>query len=221
MKDSTKLILVGGISFLLGGAAGGAGVYFYTKRYFAEKCEAEKQELGEYYISKYAPEKEEKDESISEEKGDDKEPAKEAGIQGKYEAISDIYKSKADESDRTNTSYSGYYDGNTSSDNSGKKKGGKKKKKVDLEIVDQEVWDENPGNFDTKFLVYYDADGVLIDEESEKIFEDGYDDKDLPKVIESGEPDEFGILIIQSNFTNTLYHVTVERMAFSEIGPDD
>ena len=221
MKDSTKLILVGGISFLLGGAAGGAGVYFYTKRYFAEKFEAEKQELGEYYISKYAPEKEEKDESIGEEKGDGKEPSKEAGIQGKYEAISDIYKSKTDESDRTNTSYSGYYDGNTGSDNSGKKKGGKKKKKVDLEIVDQEVWDENPGNFDTKFLVYYDVDRVLIDEESDKIFEDGYDDKDLPKVIESGEPDENSILIIQSNFTNILYHVTVERMAFSEIGPDD
>lgn len=222
MKNSTKLILVGGISFLLGGAAGGAGAFFYCKRYFAEKCEAEKQELGEYYISKYAPEKGERiDESISEEKGDDKESAKEAGVQGTYEAISDIYKSKADESDRTNTSYSGYYDGNAGNDNPVKKKGGRKKKKADLEIVDQEVWDENPGNFDTKFLVYYDADGVLIDEESEKIFEDGCDDKDLPKIIESGEPDEFGILIIQSNATNILYHVTVERMAFSEIGSDD
>ena len=221
MKDTTKLILVGGISFLLGGAAGGAGVFFYCKKYFTEKCEAEKQELGEYYISKYAPEKGEKiDESISEEKGDDEESAKEAGVQGTYEAISDIYKSKGDESDRTNTSYSGYYDGNTGSDNSGKKKG-KKKKKADLEVVNFEVWDENPGNFDTKFLVYYDADGVLIDEESERIFEDGYDDKDLPKTIESGQPDAQGILIVQSNFTNTLYHVTVEQMAYSEIGPDD
>lgn len=221
MKDSTKLILVGGVSFLLGAGLSGAGVYFYTKRYFEEKTQEEIQSMGEYYISKYGEEKEDEDDKPGDkEKSDSKEQA-EAKVQSDYEDISDIYKSKSDESDRINTSYSGYYD-SSSGRGSTKRKNSKKKKKEDIEIVESEVWDENPGNFDTMFLVYYDADGTLVDEETEQIFDGGLDDKDdIIKAIESGDPDGNGVLIVQSNFTKILYHITVEQMAYTEAMLDD
>lgn len=216
MKDSTKLILVGGVCLLLGAAGGGTGVYFYCKKYFQEKADEEIQNMGEYYISKYGVEKgDEGNESVDkEESNEEKRSVEEAAAQVTYENISEIYRTK--ESGGAPTSYNNYFDEpNSNSGSKGKKKG--KKKKLDIEVVSPEVWDENPGDFDTAFLVYYDVDGILIDEESEQIFDGSFDDdKEMRRVIESGEPDENGILIVQSNFTKTLYHVTVERSAYSE-----
>jgi len=216
MKDSTKISLVGGICLLLGAAGGGAGVYFYCKKYFQEKADEEIQAMGEYYISKYGVEKwDENNENVNKEESNDKEQSvEEATAQVTYENISKIYRTK--ESGGVPTSYNNYFDeSDSASGNKGKKKG--KKKKLDIEVVDHEVWNENPGNFDTAFLIYYDVDGILVDEESEKIFDGSFDDEEeMKKVIESGDPDENGILIVQSNFTKTLYHVTVERMAYSE-----
>ena len=215
MDTKGKIILTGAISFLLGLGAGGAGMYFYSKRYFRTKCDEELQQMGEYYILKYNPEKEEKDESSNEKKGDDEVGTEEESkVQDKYEAISDIYKSKQNESDKAPTSYSKCFNGdNSDSSNTGKKKGGRKKK-VDIEIVDQEIWDENPGGLDSRFLVYYDADSVLIDEESEKPFEEN---NDIVKMIDLHSDDTVDdVLILQDNTGKCLYHVTVERMAYSE-----
>ena len=220
MKDSTKFILVGGLCLLVGAAGGGTGVYFYCKKFFQDKADEEIQNMGEYYISKYGKGDNKDEQQAEEESNEEERTIKEAKEQVTYENISDIYRSN--EPSGTPTSYSDYFDGDKSG-NSGKsnKKSGRKKK-VNIEVVDPEVWDENPSSLDTRFLVYYDVDGILIDEETEQIFDGSFDDdKEMRQAIESGSPDSNGILIVQSNFTNTLYHVTVERMAYSEVMVDD
>lgn len=214
MDNKGKIILVGFISFVVGAAAGGTGMYFYSKKYFQDKADAEIQEMCNYYISKYEEgggKDEEKDQIESTE-----ETEKEAKVQAKYEAISDIYKSSENESERVNTSYSKCYDGSSSGsdDSAPKKKKTSRKKKVDIEIVNQEVWDENPGSFDSKFLVYYDPDNVLIDEESEKPFEEN---NDIVNIVNLHSDDAVGgVLILQDNVNKFLYHVTVEQMSYME-----
>lgn len=211
MDNKGKVVLVGFISFVVGAAAGGAGMYFYSKKYFQDKADAEIQEMCNYYISKYE-EGDSKDEKVCVEE----ETAEEAKVQAKYEAISDIYKSSENESERVNTSYSKCYDGSSSGsdDSAPKKKKTSRKKKVDIEIVDQEVWDENPGSFDSKFLVYYDPDNVLIDEESEKPFEENNDIVNIVNIHSDDAVD--GVLILQDNVNKFLYHVTVEQMSYTE-----
>lgn len=211
MDNKGKVILVGFISFVVGAAAGGTGMYFYSKKYFQDKADAEIQEMCNYYISKYE-EGGSKDEKVCVEE----ETAEEAKVQAKYEAISDIYKSSENESERVNTSYSKCYDGSSSGsdDSAPKKKKTSRKKKVDIEIVDQEVWDENPGSFDSKFLVYYDPDNVLIDEESEKPFEENNDIVNIVNIHSDDAVD--GVLILQDNVNKFLYHVTVEQMSYTE-----
>ena len=214
MDTRGKVTLAAGVGFILGAVAGGAGMYFFTKQYFQEKAEAEIQEMGEYYISKYGG-GDTVDKYYSEESNDEVE-AEEAKAQADYEAISDIYKSKDNEPEKVNTSYGKYYDGEQSdnSDAAPKKKKTTRKKKVDIEVVDQEVWDENPGNFDSRFLVYYDADSVLLDEESDKPFEEN---NEITKIVDIHSDDAVdGVLILQDNSNNCLYHVTVEQMAYSE-----
>lgn len=212
MDNKGKITLVGFISFIVGAAAGGAGMYYYSKKYFQAKADAEIQEMCDYYISKYEGDNKEYEKSQS---AEEEETGKDAGAetQDKYEALSDIYKSNGDESDRVNTSYSKCY--NSSDSNSGSFANKKKrKKKVDIEIVDPEVWDENPGNFDSKFLVYYDPDDSLIDEESEKPFEEN---NDITNIVRTHSDEAIdGVLILQDNVNKLLYHVTVEQMSYME-----
>lgn len=212
MDNKGKITLVGLIGFVVGAAAGGTGMYFYSKRYFQAKADAEIQEMCDYYISKYeegGSKDEEKKEIINEE------TEEESKVQDKYEAISDIYKSSGDESDRVNTSYGKYYDSNSnSSDDAAPKKKRTRKKKVDIEVVDFDVWDENPGDFDSKFLVYYDPDNYLMDEESEKPFEE---DNAVTQIVNLHSDDAVdGVLILQDNVNKLLYHVTVEQMSYME-----
>lgn len=217
--EGNRAAIIGGIaSFALGAIVGGAGMYVYSKRYFEQKHDMEIKEMALYYANKY-----EKDgdvnERINKEESIEEKPAREAEVQTEYESISDIYKGK-DKQDPPTAYTSFFSDNGSDSSTSGKVKKGRKKKKVDIEIVDQEVWDENPGAFESSFLVYYEADGTLINEETEKIFDDEFDKDEIVKILESENIDG-DTIILQSNITKTLYHVTVEQMAYSEVIVDE
>ena len=223
MNENGRCWLMAGIGLLVGAAAGGTGMYFYSKRYFQAKMDAELQSMGEFYIKKYEGGVKEKNNEGSDKKESNEEQQTEEDIEKRTSVFEGQKIVGEEESNRT--AYADCFDDSTSDklpSSSSKTRSKKKKKKVDIEIVDQSVWDDNPGGLDSKFLVYYDADGVLIDEESEKIFEDGMDDAALVKLIDihSDEADD-GVLILQSNFTQTLYHVTVEQASYAEIGSDD
>lgn len=224
MDNKTKNFLIGGISFLIGAAAGGAGVYFYSKRYFKEQADAEIKEMADYYNNKYADDilagKEDSNDSKIEEESNEKERAdKEAYI----EKTSLYNKEGADEFDKTNYTdcFGDPNTGDSSVSTPAKKKGGRKKKKQEIEIVDQEVWDENPASLDTMFLLYYDADGVLTNEDTEQIVED----VELAKFIEDHENEAIDdTFILQDNRDSKnllLCHVTIAQQAFSEVGLDD
>lgn len=220
-SDVRKGALIGlGIGFVLGEVAGGVGMYLYSKRYFNSIKGMEMREMTEYYENKYGKcinAEDKTNDSEDKKESDEKEQTKEAKIQSDYEAISDIYRSKGEQKELT--SYTNCYDSSKSSaDIPVKKKGGRKKKKVDIEVVDQEVWDENPSGLDSVFLVYYEADGALINEDTEKVYENDMDS--IIKVIESNETTD-GILILQDNVMGILYHITVEQSAYSESGLDD
>lgn len=221
MNERGKCWLIAGVSLLLGAAAGGTGMYFYSKRYFQAKLDEELQSMGEFYINKYEKVKEKDDGQTNKEESNEEQQTEE-DIEKRTSVFEGQKLANGDELDKT--SYAACFnDSNSDKLPSPKKtRTQKKKKKVDIEIVDQSVWDENPASLDSKFLVYYDVDGVLIDEETEKIFEDGMDDAALIKLVDihSDEADD-GVLILQSNFTKTLYHVTVEQASFEEIGSDD
>ena len=221
MDTKGKIILTGCLAFLSGLAAGGAGMYFYGKRYFQTKMDEELQSMGEFYIKKYEGGVKEKDNDKRDKEESNEEQQTEEDLEKKASVFEGQKIVEGDELSRT--SYGACFDDSAKPDDiPSKKKRTSKKKKVDIEIVDQTVWDDNPGGFDSKFLVYYDVDGVLIDEESEKVFEDGMDDAALIKLIDihSDEADD-GVLILQSNFTQTLYHVTIEQASYAEIGLDD
>ena len=55
-----KNIITALVAFLIGGAAGGSGVYFYSKKYFKEQADADIQEMADYYQHKYGELKEDK-----------------------------------------------------------------------------------------------------------------------------------------------------------------
>ena len=214
-----KPLILGMLCFAAGLATGGAGMYFYSKRYFEEKSASEKQELAIYYANKYERpmiKEESKDEEGIKDESNEEEQTSE--VQTEYEKISDIYKTK--ESGNIPTADSNYFDGNSSGSSSKKKKGGKKKK-LNMEVVDQEVWDENPGGFDSAFLIYYDVDGVIVDEESEKIFDNEFDKDDISNILEEFDSDISDTVIVQSNMTKTLYHVTIDKRAYNEALIDD
>lgn len=220
MEGNRKILIASSCGLLIGMAAGGAGAYVYSKRYFKAKYDADVQEMAEYYMNRckncdgmlkiLGGE----DDSSNKEESVDKESAIEAKMQTEYEAISDIYSNK--EEQKAPTAYNEYFDAANSSSTSTKKKGGKKKKKVDIEAVDESVWDENPGGLETAFLVYYEADGTLINEETEEKLEL----EDICKAIDSNTATD-GVMVLQDNVNKILYHVTVEQMAYSEVGLDD
>ena len=217
MDSKTKAILIFLGSFITGAAAGGVGAYMYTKKYYQRKSDEEIQNMTEYYINKYNPEKgESANDKIDEIESDDKIRTEEV-IEG-----TSIYDYSGNEEGPV-TSYGKCFDNNSSAvDNIPssikKKKSTKRKKKLDIEQVDDDVWNDNPGGFDTKFLVYYDADSVLIDEESEKVV----DDSDYIKTaIDESTDDGTDTIILQDNTNSTLYHVTIERMAYNEVMVDD
>lgn len=215
MDGTTKALIFGVGGFVAGLVTGGVGMYAYSKRYFEEKANADMQEMAVYYNKKYGLKEDEKDEGNSKKESDEK--VKEAGIQAEYEGISDIY--SAPKSSEPPVAYTNFFgDNNSDSDKPiGKKKGGRKKKVAGPVRVEDEVWDNPPKGFDTRFLVYYEADDTLMDEESEKVIEDtaelvGND------ILADNEDD---IVIIRNDNTNTIYHVTVEKMAYSEAMVDD
>lgn len=215
--EGRQKILIGVVAgFITGAAAGGTGMFFYAKRYFSAQADERVKEMAAYYNDKLAAKKEDiSNDGTSEEEGSKEEQTeKDAEVQSKYEAISDIYKSK--EEQKEPTAYSNYFNDSKSDTLPINKKSGKKKKKVDIEVVDDNVWDENPANLDTRFLIYYDADGVLVNEESEVVIDDR---PDIVTAVENNEAVD-GILIIQDNTNKVLYHVTVEAMAYSEAGLD-
>lgn len=220
MDNATRNLLIAGVSFIAGAAAGGAGVYVYAKRYFKEQADAEIKDMADYYNNKYAEDILKKKEECTNEEGIKEESnAKE---QAEYEEKAGLY-SKPSEDEPSRTDYSDCYGDGKSGDNSSvdipkKKKGGKKKKKSALEVVDESVWDENPGGLDTKFLIFYDADATLVDEDTEKVVEE----VELAGFIENNEDSAIDdTLILQDNNANVLYHVTIMQASFSEVGLDD
>ena len=219
MDDTSKRVLLFGIGLLVGAAAGGAGIYLYCKKYFKDVADAEIKEMADYYNNKYADDilkegnghviNEIKEESNEQERAEQEEYVEKTSLYNKGEETNEL--------DKVNyTNCFGDTDaGNSSSGSSPKKKGGRKKKKQEIELVGQETWDENPGGLDSKFLVFYDADSVLVDEESEQIIENDL----IVKAIEANDDNIDDTLIFQT--ADSLYHVTIERMAYSEVMVDD
>lgn len=219
MNDANKRILVAVSSFILGLGSGGAIAYVVTKEFYKKKCEEDIQNQTEYYMRKYEDIVDKEgysNDSSLEEKGKDEKPA---SIQETKEGISDIYRSHTpDELDKT--SYGSYFRSN-SSDSSNDivdKKPAKKKvtRKSGPKMVTEEIWNANPDNYEKKFFIYYDADGVMVDDETEQIVENG---EELIGIANLNEADQFDDTIFVSNSkTKTIYQVTVEQMAFSEVG---
>ena len=219
MNESGKITLAAGIGLLIGAAAGGAGVYFYSKRYFQEKADNDIKEMADYYSNKYADdilkkkEDRENDKQVEEESNEKE--------QTEYKEKASIYETReAEETDKVN--YSGCFGDSNTGDipvsAPVKKKGGRKKKTTDIEVVDDDTWNENPAGFDTKFMEFYDADSVLVDEDTELPVDDDILEKFVNDNSSKAVDDS---LIIQDNRNKVLIHVTVEQMAYSEVGADD
>ena len=220
MDKSTKTILFALGGFILGAAAGGTGMYFYSKRYFQAKSDEEIQNMTEYYISKYESNEEDKkdDEGIKEESNEEEQTSEKT-----YSEKPNLFNNRVD-SGAEPRSYTNYYTSDDSSSdipagNRSNKK--KKKQQIDIEVVDNSVWDDNPG-LATEFLTYFDADDVLVNEETEAVLDDNSGYGHIHKMIANHSddcPDD--ILIIQDNTSGILYHVTVERMSYQEQIVDD
>lgn len=218
MNESGKITLAAGIGLLIGAAAGGTGVYFYSKRYFQEKADNDIKEMADYYSNKYADDilkkKEDREnDKQAEEESNEKE-------QTEYKEKASIYETReAEETDKVN--YSGCFGDSNAGDipvsTPAKKKGGRKKK-IDIEVVDDDTWNENPAGFDTKFMEFYDVDSVLVDEDTELAVDDDILEKFVNDNSSKAVDDS---LIIQDNRNKVLIHVTVEQMAYSEVGADD
>ena len=221
MDNSTKTILMAAGSFILGAGLSGCATYIVASRYFKKKCDDEIQAQTEYYMRKYDPKLKEdiSDDSSNKEESNEEE---QAGVQSKKEDISNLYRSSAPE-EMDKTAYGSYFSGdssNTSNDISDKKSTKKKvNRKGSLKMVTSEEWNANPNNYEKKFLVYYDADEVMIDEESEQAIDHG---EELVGKDNLDQADQFDDVIFVSNSkTKTIYQVTVEQAAFSEVGYND
>ena len=223
MDDTTKKILIGGISFVAGAAAGGAGMFFYAKRYFKAKSDAEIKDMADFYSNKYADDIIKEKEDRKNDREAKKESNEEEQTRKNYIEKTSLYSGEKEE--KSPVAYGDCFrdpnTGDSSSSDIPKKKKGGKKKKIDIEVVDDSVWDENPGGLDSKFLIFYDADRVLVDEETEKCLEEDIW-SGVIKVIEDNDGKIVNdTLILQDNKNNCLYHVTVEQAAYSEVGLDD
>lgn len=212
MDNSTKILITGIGSFILGTGIGGAAAFFVSKSYFKKKCDDEIQNLTAYYVDKY-DNKEDIYDDEGKEESDDEKPAE---VQTRKEDISNLYRSSAPE-EMAKTSYSSMF--NSADDDRDIPKSKKKSRKTDPKLVDSQIWDANPENFEKKFLVYYDADSVTIDEETEKQIENG---EALIGIDNLDQADKYDDVIFVSNSkAKTIYQVTVERAAYSEVGFND
>lgn len=212
--DNTKLTVASICAFILGAGVSGAATFIVAKSYFKKKCDEEIQNQTEYYMHKYDILKEDTDDVSIEEEGNDEERT---SVQIKKEDISNLYRSSTpDEIDKV---HYGSYFGSEPTDRDDIPSDKPKKKitrKAGPKLVDESIWDANPDNYEKKFFVYYDADGVMIDDETEKIVENG---EELIGVANLDRADQFDDTIYVSNSkTKTIYQVTVEQMAFSEVG---
>lgn len=218
MDNNSKVLAASVFAFILGAGTSGIATFFITKGYFKKRCDEEIQNQTEYYMRKYDILKENTDDSNVEEKGNDEESAK---VQIKKEDISNLYKSSAPE-EMDKTHYGSYFDGNNvdRNDISGNKPAKKSTgKKSGPKLVNIDIWNNNPDNYDKKFFTYYDADSVMIDEETEKVVDNG---EALIGIENLEQADQFDDVIFVSNSkTKTVYQVTVEQMAFSEVGFND
>lgn len=223
MDEVTRRLIIGGIGFLAGAAVGGTGAFLYSKKYFQEKADAEIKDMADYYNNKYADDILAKKEDNANDREIKEESNVEKQTKEEYVEKTSLYDKSENVSDKTNYTdcFGDPNTGDSTSSAPAKKKGGRKKKKQEIEIVDQEVWDENPASLDTMFLLYYDADGVLTNEDTEQIVED----VELAKFIEDHENEAIDdTFILQDNRDAKnllLYHVTIAQQAFSEVGLDD
>ena len=217
MDNSSKMILTGIGSFILGSGIAGTGSFLVLKRYFKNKCDEDMKNLTEYYISKYENFKEGKDDGSSEKESNEEEHESKAQLS--KEDISNLYRS-SEPKEMDKTAYGKYFSSDSTSDNSSTKPAKKKVvRKNGPKMVDSTEWDANPNNYEKKFLVYYEADDTMIDEETEKILDNG---EELVGPDNLSQADQFDDVIFVSNAkTKTIYQVTVEQAAFSEIGIND
>lgn len=211
MDNGIKITISGVGGLLLGLTGGCIATYLYTKRYFQEQNDASIKEMAEYYNKKYGLGDTKNEEKCKDES--DETVKAEEEIQAEFEKISDIYKSH--ESDKEeHTAYNDFFVDNKPSNSSTAKKSTKKKKKVTpgVEIVDESIWDENPEKLETKFLIYYDADSILVDEETDILLSDRKDIIDLLDNVSDGTE----TVIVRDYINKLLYHVTIEQMSFEE-----
>lgn len=216
MDNSKKTAVTCIISFILGAAAGGTGSFFVCKRYYKAKNDEELKNQTEYYMNKYDILKEDKDDGSGKKEGAEKEPSKEEMQFIKASDVSDVYKSKSPE-EMDKVAYGQYFNNDdTGNDISVKKTKKKVTRKNGPKLVTKDIWEANPDNYEKKFLIYYDADDVMIDEESEQVIEDG---KELVGADNLDTADQFDNEIFVSNAkTKCIYQVTVEQMSFLETG---
>ena len=212
MNNTTKGILLFASGLIFGAAGGGCGVYFYCKKRYEKELSDYAAEQADYYHKKYndIPVKEVQvsDESPLKEKGNDKVKTEEE--KSSYEEVSGIYKPK--ESDRVVTDYKSISDDDGNNDIRPNKKKGKKKKPY---VISHEIWDENEMNYDKQFIKYYEADNVLIDEETDSPVDimNQLGESNFNDIEDYEEP----IFIANDQF-HEMYMVTVEPSAWAEEG---
>lgn len=207
------LIFVGGL--VIGGAGGGYAAFAITKRYFEKENRDAANELAEYYHKKYndIPEKEDRnDTSEHKEKSNEKVGRSIKEEKDIYEETSGIYR-PSEEERKVVTNYSSISNRNGSPADprpESKIKKGRKKKPY---VIDEATWDANEANYDKRFISYYEADNVLIDDESDtqidiwnELGEHNFND------IEDYETP----IIIANDQFKTMYMVEVVPGAWSE-----
>lgn len=198
---------------ILGAAGAGYAVYRVSKSHFEKENRAAVDELAAYYHNKYEkPKKAEKkeetlDDSSSKEKDIQKVGAEE---EKSYEEVSGIY--RPTESSKVVTDYRSI-SGDNSSDSArpASRKKGKKKKPY---VIDKDVFEENAMNYDKRFIIFYEADRVLVDEESEEVIDIWTEIGEQNLNNDAAEDDE--IFIANDQYT-TLYMVTIEHRAWAEL----
>jgi len=212
MSDTFKgaLIFVGGL--IVGAAGGGYAAYAITRRYFEKENRDAANELAEYYHKKYddIPVKEEKDDTPeSKSEGYKKVEAEEES----YEKVSGIY--RPEEPNAVVTDYRTLSGGGNGSSDIRPEQKPKRSRKKKPYIIDEATWDANEANYDKRFISYYEADNVLIDDES---------DTPIDIMNELGEQNfndiedyETPIIICNDQF-KTMYMVEVVPGAWSEEG---
>ena len=207
MEGKRVLLFISGM--ILGAAAGGGVAWYVTKRYYEKENMEAANERAEYYHKKYndIPLKKEEptDESSNKEKGDDEVETEETS----YEKVSGIY--RPEESDRVVVDYKSIGSSSDNNPQSSQKKKGRKKKPY---LISEEIWNENEIDYDKRFISYHEADGVLVDDET---------DSPVDIMNEIGEfnlndtEDLDEAIYIANDQIRMMYMVTVEHDAFNEL----